>query len=90
MPQCKGLDDGCSPRVDFFKHQMKAEKQKVLLLINNCSAHKNVPRDAENIIVLFLSPVSQPLNQGIIHAAEVHYRSQLLWQMLASISVGHV
>jgi hypothetical protein len=39
-----------------------------LLLIDNCSAHKNVPRHIENIKVVFLPPnctsILQPLDQG--------------------------
>jgi hypothetical protein len=34
----------------------KAEKQKILFLIDNCLAHKNVPRHVENIKVVLLPP----------------------------------
>jgi hypothetical protein len=33
---------------------MKGEKQKILLLTDNCFAHKNVPWPAETIKVVFL------------------------------------
>jgi hypothetical protein len=75
-----------------LERRMKAEKREILLLIDNCSAHKNVPRHVENIKVVFLPPnctsILQPLDQGIIHAAKVHYRSRLVRRMLANISVG--
>jgi hypothetical protein len=75
-----------------LERRMKEEKRKILLLIDNCSAHKNVPRHVENIKVVFLPPnctsILQPLDQGIIHATKVHYRSRLVRRMLANISVG--
>jgi hypothetical protein len=76
-----------------LERSMKAEKRKILLLTDNCSAHKNVPRHVENIKVVFLPPnctsILQSLDQGIIHATKVHYKSRLVRRMLANISVGH-
>jgi hypothetical protein len=37
-----------------LERRMKAEKREILLLIDSCSAQKNVPRHVENIKVVFL------------------------------------
>ena len=69
----------------LLEHQMKAMKQKILLLIDGGSIHKKVPRN------VFLLPdhtsIMHHPDQGIIHAGKLHYRSQLVWQTMASISV---
>jgi hypothetical protein len=79
-------------RILALEWQVKTEKRRVLLLINNCLAHKNVPRHIEHMKVMFLLPnclfIVQPLDQRIIHDAKVQYRSWLVWLILANISVG--
>jgi hypothetical protein len=52
------LDDGRNfSRVDLsLEHQMKAEKQNILLQIDNCWAHKNVPWHSEITKVASLPP----------------------------------
>ncbi|XP_057658528.1 tigger transposable element-derived protein 4-like [Diorhabda carinulata] len=61
------------------------EKRKVLMFVDNCSAHNSIP-DLENIEVVFFSPnmtsVLQPMDQGIINSFKIHYRSILVREVL--------
>jgi hypothetical protein len=61
---------------------MKEENWKIVVLIDSCLAHNVGPLHVENINVLFLlancTSVLQPLNQRIIHAVRVLYRSRLV------------
>ncbi|XP_033228933.1 tigger transposable element-derived protein 4-like [Belonocnema kinseyi] len=61
------------------------KKRKVLLFIDNCSAHGLIP-ELRNIDVVFLPPnttsVLQPMDQGIINSFKNHYRSILVRDVL--------
>ena len=63
----------------------------ILLLIDNCPAHKNV-HDLTNVKVQYLPPnttaVLQPCDQGIIQATKRRYRSRLLKRTLAAYESG--
>ncbi|XP_025243377.1 tigger transposable element-derived protein 6 [Theropithecus gelada] len=69
--------------------RMKRAERRILLLIDNCSAHNMLPR-LERIQVGYLpsncTAVLQPLNLGIIHTMKVLYRSHLLKQILLKLS----
>ncbi|CAD7675366.1 unnamed protein product [Nyctereutes procyonoides] len=68
--------------------RMKQAERRILLLIDNCSAHNMLPR-LERIQVGYLpsncTAVLQPLNLGIIHTTKVLYRSHLLKQILLKL-----
>lgn len=74
-----------------FNKDMKKQNKKVLLLIDNCTAHNELPK-LDFVRVKFFPPnctsVLQPLDQGIIKAVKSHYRSMLLRHMLLSIENG--
>nr|XP_030689923.1 tigger transposable element-derived protein 6 [Globicephala melas] len=69
--------------------RMKQAERRILLLIDNCSAHNVLPR-LERIQVGYLpskcTAVLQPLNLGIIHTTKVLYRSHLLKQILLKLN----
>ena len=73
-----------------LERQMKAEKRRILLIIDNCASHNCVPHHLEHVKVLFLPPsttsILQPLDQGIIHAVKRHYRARVVWRMLCNIA----
>ena len=73
-----------------LERRMKAEKRRILLIIDNCSSHNGVPRHLEHVKVLFLPPsttsILQPLDKGIIHAVKWHYRARLIRRMLHNIA----
>lgn len=73
-----------------LERRMKAEKRRILLIIDNCSSHNCVPRHLEHVKVLFLPPsttsILQPLDQGIIHAVKRHYRARVVRRMLCNIA----
>jgi hypothetical protein len=79
-------DDIFQDWILVLEQQMKAEKRKILLSIDNCLAQKNVPRHIEHLKIIFLPPnctcILQSLDQGIVHAARVYYRLQLVQGML--------
>uniref|UniRef100_A0A2I3HU94 Tigger transposable element derived 6 n=1 Tax=Nomascus leucogenys TaxID=61853 RepID=A0A2I3HU94_NOMLE len=69
--------------------RMKTAERRILLLIDNCSAHNMLPC-LERIQVGYLSSnctaVLQPLNLGIIHTMKVLYRSHLLKQIILKLN----
>ena len=64
------------------------EKRKVLLFVDNCSAHP-VVNGLKSIKVVFLPPNTtsklQPMDQGIIKNLKVHYRKNLLLKYIAAV-----
>lgn len=68
--------------------QLKLKQRKILLLIDNCPAHPNVP-NLQCIKLVFLPPnvtsILQPMDQGIIKALKMQYRKMQVLEMLRSI-----
>ncbi|XP_049520582.1 tigger transposable element-derived protein 6-like [Dermacentor silvarum] len=68
-----------------------AKAQKVLFVLDNCSAHTKVS-GLENIELLFLPPNTtaslHPMDQGIIQFVKSRYRRQVLERMLLCIEAG--
>jgi hypothetical protein len=67
-------------------HMTKKEKRKILLLVDNATSHR-VTKVMGNVAVKFLPPnltsEVQPLDQGIIGAAEARYRKKMLPYLVA-------
>ncbi|XP_037572329.1 tigger transposable element-derived protein 4 [Dermacentor silvarum] len=65
--------------------RFSAKKRKVLLVVDNCSAHCNIS-NLEAIRLVFLPPNTtaalQPMDQGIIQYVKKRYRTQVLERML--------
>ncbi|XP_054713680.1 tigger transposable element-derived protein 6-like [Uloborus diversus] len=71
-----------------FDKDMKKQNRKVLLLIDNCTAHNDLP-NLDFVRAEYFPPnctsVLQPLDQGIIRAVKARYRSLLLRHILLGI-----
>lgn len=68
--------------------QMKKEKRKILLFIDNCTAHNDIPElDAIKVQFLPANTTSklQPLDQGIIKNFKTLYRKEVVKHILTSI-----
>lgn len=66
--------------LDIVNNEMKRSNRKIILLIDNCSAHPHVKRS--NIKLVFLPPnvtsKLQPCEASIIQAVKLRYRTKLL------------
>ncbi|GBN62582.1 Tigger transposable element-derived protein 6 [Araneus ventricosus] len=67
---------------------MCKEKRKIVLFIDNCTAHSLIP-EMNALKVVFLPPNTtsklQPLDQGIIRSFKVFYRKELVKKVVDSI-----
>ena len=74
-----------------FDARMSKAKRKVLLVVDNCSSHINIP-DLKATEFLFLPPNAtaklQPCDCGIIKNFKSHYRSLMLRKLLQHIESG--
>ena len=70
------------------------EKRKVAMVVDNCPAHPNIQCNLRAIKLVSLPPnttsKSQPCDQGIIQNLKVHYRKNLIMQLIASIEGNRV
>ncbi|KAL8590354.1 hypothetical protein ACOMHN_006470 [Nucella lapillus] len=75
-----------------FDRDMQMQRRKVLLVMDNCSAHKIPEQPLRAVQVLFLPANStaklQPCDAGIIRNLKVHYRRMRVLSMLAQIAGG--
>ncbi|CAI6357775.1 unnamed protein product [Macrosiphum euphorbiae] len=66
-----------------FDRKMKLENRKVLLFIDNCTAH-NHDIELSSIKVHFLppntTPILQPMDQGVIQNFKMFYRKEIIRQ----------
>ena len=71
-----------------LEKKMKAEKRKIILFLDNFSAHQ-VNVKLEHVKVQFLPKNTtsklQPLDQGIIKNAKVHYRKRVIRRLLDNL-----
>jgi hypothetical protein len=70
-----------------FNGRMKMQNRHVLLFLDNTTCHPHIK--LSNVRLAWFSPnttsVSQPVDQGIIRDAKVHYRKLLMQSLLANI-----
>lgn len=68
-----------------WDNELASQNRKILLLVDNCSAHPDIPV-LKNIQMEFLPPnttsVLQPMDQGVIRSLKCHYRKQLILMLL--------
>lgn len=80
-------DNFCKWLTDFDK-EMSVKKCKVLLLLDDCSAH-HVNTHLSTVEVLFLPPNTtaklQPVDQGVIANIKVRYRRRVIECLLIDI-----
>lgn len=74
-----------------FDFNMKNQKRKILLFMDNCSAH-SVTAKLTHVKVLFLpantTSVLQPLDQGIIKCFKCFYRKRLVRHLLSELEAN--
>lgn len=74
-----------------FDKDMTKQKRKILLILDNCTAH-NVNPTLKSIELLFLPPNTtsrlQPADQGIIQNLKVKYRRRLVERLLVRSDVN--
>jgi hypothetical protein len=62
------------------------EKRKICLILDNCTAHKDVKAQLKSIKCVFLPPNTtskiQPCDQGIIQCLKVHYRKGMIKKII--------
>ncbi|CAB3253269.1 unnamed protein product [Arctia plantaginis] len=67
---------------------MRAQKRKIIMFVNNCTAHNNMPK-LHNVTLLYLPANTtsklQPMDQGIINNFKVYYRKEVVQYVLDSI-----
>lgn len=70
--------------------ELKKKKRKILLLVDNCPAHPNIPLN--QIKLVFMPPNTsskmQPMDQGIIHSLKCRYRKIMLIKMIEAMDNG--
>lgn len=75
-----------------FDADMNKQKRKVVLVIDNCSAHVNLP-SFKSIKIEFLPPNTtsklQPLDQGIIKNFKSFFRKEVVRQFLVDTELGN-
>lgn len=68
--------------------QMQKEGRKILMIVDNCSAHL-VDFRLTNVCLEFLPPnctsLHQPLDQGIIKSVKSHFRRRLVQRLLINL-----
>ncbi|KAM7298277.1 tigger transposable element-derived protein 6-like [Ixodes scapularis] len=68
-----------------FDGKMKKEKRKVLLFLDNCSSHMQVPK-LQSTKVVYFPPCTtsklQPIDQGIVHSVKSRYCMRLAERLL--------
>ena len=77
--------------VKKLDRRFAAENRKVLLFVDNCSAHPQVT-GLEAVKLQFFPPNTtshlQPMDQGVIMSFKTHYRRRLVKRLLQSYEVG--
>lgn len=67
--------------------ELQRKNRKILLLVDNCPAHPEVP--LKKIKLVFMPPNTssklQPMDQGVIHSLKSRYRKIMLLKMLEAI-----
>lgn len=72
--------------------ELRLINRRILLILDNCSAHPDICSKLTNIKLCFLPPnttsLIQPLDQGIIKSFKVHYRKTLTSKILQSAELN--
>jgi hypothetical protein len=74
-----------------FNKQIKKNNKKVLLFVDNFSAHL-LSYELSNVRIIYFpantTSVTQPLDQGIIHSLKAHYRKQIISLLISDSNEG--
>ena len=74
--------------LELWDRQLTLKQRKILLLVDNCSAHSKHPK-VVNITLRFLPPnttsIIQPMDMGIIQNLKTYYRSKLNSRIITAL-----
>lgn len=74
-----------------WDEELRAQNRKILLLVDNCTAHPKIP-NLQNIKLVHLPPnttaVLQPMDQGIINSLKVHFRKALVIRLIEELDTN--
>ena len=74
--------------IEEWDKQLRRERRKILLLVDNCSAHPRIP-GLTNIELHFLPPnttsIIQPMDQGVIKNLKTLYRKEVLSSIISEM-----
>ena len=73
-----------------FNEKMKREDRNVLLFIDNATCHPRLTFSNVKFVFLPANTTTdlQPLDQGVIQAAKIHYRKKLMKKVLELLDAG--
>ncbi|XP_056649105.1 tigger transposable element-derived protein 4-like [Diorhabda sublineata] len=70
-----------------LNQEMKAQKRKILMFVDNCTAHNNMP-ELSHIKLVYLPAYTtsklQPMDQGIIDNFKIYYRKEVVRHVIKS------
>jgi len=74
-----------------FDEKLFMENRKIILFIDNCTAHVIVPISLKAITIKFLPTTSklQPLDHGIIQNFKIFYRKEVIRKIISHIELQH-
>uniref|UniRef100_A0A1I8M6K0 HTH CENPB-type domain-containing protein n=1 Tax=Musca domestica TaxID=7370 RepID=A0A1I8M6K0_MUSDO len=74
-----------------LEEEMASQKRNIVLFVDNASCHKK-PQNLKHINIQFLpantTAISQPLDQGIIHAFKSYYRQNIVRKQIVAMELG--
>lgn len=77
--------------------EMVSKRRKILLFVDNCSAHGKLEAMQpllKAITLVYFPPNTtshlQPLDQGIINSLKAHYRARMLRKVIAGVEIDGV
>lgn len=74
-----------------WDEELRAQNRKILLLVDNCTAHPKIP-NLHNIKLVHLPPnttaVLQPMDQGIINSLKVYFRKALVIRLIEELDTN--
>lgn len=69
-----------------WNNELSATERKIVLLVDNCTAHIDANKNLQWIKILFLPPnatsIVQPMDQQVRMSLKCHYRKQLILRIL--------
>ena len=76
--------------LNIFDRAIGSQKRKVLLFLDNCSAHAKI--ELKNVNLQFfppnVTPRCQPLDMGVIAAFKLHYKSEIQYKKVQALNIN--
>lgn len=76
-----------------WNKELQKKNRKILLLLDNCTAHPNINDKLSNIEMAFLpsntTSILQPLDQGVIYNFKLQYKKSLVSEVIRVMDSGN-